>query len=201
MESHHVAGGTDEDPSAPRALICRHCATEVLLWGLKEWWVRERDIAYQNGQLPRRPDCQAGSGCGQQKDLGAPFWLEYLLAPTHVSISSTNEAHAKECTFFHVKEIGLQCLTAFFALVNHIISQPPMDHDTAARTNHGVEQDTGTSNNSGNNDDDPDDRRPRVGGSTAADYALSEWADAVNAATAAVSAASVLLSDIAAGQD
>lgn len=85
VESHHVAGGTDEDPSAPRALICRHCATEVLLWGLKDWWVRERDAACQNGQLPRRPDCQAGSGCGQQRDLGASFWLDYLLAPAHAS--------------------------------------------------------------------------------------------------------------------
>ncbi|KAL4080668.1 hypothetical protein J3A83DRAFT_4084848 [Scleroderma citrinum] len=71
VDIHNVAGGIDEDPNAPRRLICRNCASEILLWGLKEWWIRERDIAYESGQLPRRPDCEASSSCSQQKDLGA----------------------------------------------------------------------------------------------------------------------------------
>ncbi|KAI6114415.1 hypothetical protein F5141DRAFT_1187953 [Pisolithus sp. B1] len=69
-EIHGITLGVDEDPSALRTRICRHCAADILLWGLKEWWVREREVAIQKGLLQRRPDCEAGSSCSRQKDLG-----------------------------------------------------------------------------------------------------------------------------------
>lgn len=70
MDVHPVAPGIDPDPAAPRNRICRMCATEVLLWGLKEWWVQERKKGFLEDHVSRRPDCPGGSGCGRQKDAG-----------------------------------------------------------------------------------------------------------------------------------
>lgn len=67
-EIHGVAGGTDSDPAAPRQKICRWCATEVFLWGIRDWWIRERG----KGRLPAvifdKPDCVGGKSCRNQKD-------------------------------------------------------------------------------------------------------------------------------------
>jgi hypothetical protein len=62
----------DAAPDAPRTRVCRACAADVLLWGLRAWWVRER--AYGAGP-DGRPDCPDGRACPRQGDL----------------------AHAKEC--------------------------------------------------------------------------------------------------------
>ncbi|TFK68577.1 hypothetical protein BDN72DRAFT_841547 [Pluteus cervinus] len=66
---HAVTPGVDLDPDAPRNRICRLCATEVLLWGLKEWWVRERQKGFLEGEVMNRSDCPDGSNCTRQKDL------------------------------------------------------------------------------------------------------------------------------------
>lgn len=67
---HSVAAGIDDNPNAPRARICRHCATEVLLWGLKEWWIRERQKGHLDAAIANRPDCEQGGLCSRQKELG-----------------------------------------------------------------------------------------------------------------------------------
>lgn len=67
---HGVAAGIDTNPDAPRNRICRLCATEVLLWGLRDWWVRERQKGFLDEAVSKRPDCSEGSGCGKQRDLG-----------------------------------------------------------------------------------------------------------------------------------
>jgi hypothetical protein len=67
---HGVAAGVDPDPTAPRNRICRLCATEVLFWGLREWWVRERPKGLLPDNVLSRQDCPEGQGCGRQKDLG-----------------------------------------------------------------------------------------------------------------------------------
>ncbi|KAH7885281.1 hypothetical protein F5I97DRAFT_1810715 [Phlebopus sp. FC_14] len=72
VDMHNVAAGIDENPSAPRNRICRHCATEVLLWGIKEWWIRERQKGLLGEAAASRPDCPQGGSCSQQKDLGKP---------------------------------------------------------------------------------------------------------------------------------
>ncbi|KAG6330534.1 hypothetical protein ID866_8554 [Astraeus odoratus] len=79
-EVRTVASRGDEDPNAPRTRICRQCAAEILLWGLKEWWVRERECAYQKGWLQRRVDCEAGSPCSQQKDLAHAKEFNHLIS-------------------------------------------------------------------------------------------------------------------------
>ena len=70
VDMHNVAAGTDDNPNAPRTRICRHCATEVLLWGLKEWWIRERQKGHLDATVVDRPDCEQGGSCIRQKDLG-----------------------------------------------------------------------------------------------------------------------------------
>lgn len=62
-------------PDANRQRICRLCAAEVLLYGVKDWWVRERRKAVKDGKLPERKDCEHGRDC---EDVDDP-------------------AHAKEC--------------------------------------------------------------------------------------------------------
>jgi E3 ubiquitin-protein ligase CHFR len=66
---HGVTPSPDLNPEAPRSNICRLCAAEVLLWGLREWWVRERQKGFLEETVTRRRDCPEGSGCERQRDL------------------------------------------------------------------------------------------------------------------------------------
>ncbi|KAK7690024.1 hypothetical protein QCA50_006668 [Cerrena zonata] len=65
---YSVSPGVDADPSAPRNRICRMCAAEVLVWGLKLWWVQERKKGFLEPAILNRPDCAEGSECIRQKD-------------------------------------------------------------------------------------------------------------------------------------
>lgn len=65
---HNVSGGEDPDPSAPRRRICRLCAAQVLVYGLKGWWIRERKKAKASGNFLIREDCPQGENCGRQVD-------------------------------------------------------------------------------------------------------------------------------------
>ena len=69
-----VAPGNDADPSGPRSRICRMCAAEVLVWGLKVWWVQERRKGFLEASVLERPDCPEGVECERQKDQGE-FYL------------------------------------------------------------------------------------------------------------------------------
>lgn len=62
-------GAVDPDPAAPRRRICRLCAAEVLLWGLRDWWARERAKGAVSVDVLRRADCLEGRLCTRQKDL------------------------------------------------------------------------------------------------------------------------------------
>lgn len=70
MDIHGVSGGTDPDPNASRRFICRLCAAEVFLYGLRDWWVRERRKAVLDGKLEERRDCPDGPSCRQLSDSG-----------------------------------------------------------------------------------------------------------------------------------
>ena len=70
VDVHGVAAGVDPNPDAPRSRICRLCATEVLLFGLKEWWIRERRKGFVDERVSCRGDCPEGIACTKQKDLG-----------------------------------------------------------------------------------------------------------------------------------
>lgn len=73
---HNVSpGGPDPDPSAPRRKICRLCASEVMLYGLRDWWIRERQKGFLEGPMVERRDCADGRDCRKQQDLGMSSWL------------------------------------------------------------------------------------------------------------------------------
>ncbi|KAF9241191.1 hypothetical protein BU15DRAFT_45112 [Melanogaster broomeanus] len=95
-EVHGVAAGVDDNPDAPRNRVCRHCATKVLILGLKDWWIRERQEGQLDEAIAKRPDCEAGSACSRQKDLGKSVPSGGAAVPD-IAIDITRLAHAKEC--------------------------------------------------------------------------------------------------------
>ncbi|KAI0670758.1 hypothetical protein C8Q78DRAFT_1031781 [Trametes maxima] len=81
VDLHPVPGGVDPDPNAPRTRICRMCAAEVLLYGLRDWWIRERKKGFLEEQVMARPDCPQGSQCLRQKDHAHAKEFNHLIAP------------------------------------------------------------------------------------------------------------------------
>ena len=67
-DSHRVAGGHEPDSTTPRNRICRICATEILLWGLRAWWILERKKGRLDEDVIKRPDCPEGRDCTRQRD-------------------------------------------------------------------------------------------------------------------------------------
>lgn len=61
--------------SGSRTLICRLCAAEVFFWGLRDWWIRERQKGFLEPDITGRPDCPSGDACVHQKDPGAIYHL------------------------------------------------------------------------------------------------------------------------------
>ncbi|RDX53271.1 hypothetical protein OH76DRAFT_1343155 [Lentinus brumalis] len=87
VDIHPVAGGADPDPNAPRHRICRICATEVLLYGLRDWWVRERKKGFLEEHVMGRPDCPEGSQCLRQKDHGKIVAFLHHVCGALISVS------------------------------------------------------------------------------------------------------------------
>ncbi|KAG1906614.1 uncharacterized protein F5891DRAFT_1003014 [Suillus fuscotomentosus] len=81
VDIHSVTAGIDENPDAPRNRICRQCATEVMLWGIKDWWIRERQKGFLQETVTRRPDCKEGTSCSRQKDLAHAREYNHIIAP------------------------------------------------------------------------------------------------------------------------
>lgn len=77
---HAVAGGVDPDPTAPRNKICRVCASEVLLWGLRDWWVQERKKGFLEEEVTKRPDCPDGPTCNVQKTYAHAREFNHIIA-------------------------------------------------------------------------------------------------------------------------
>lgn len=67
---HSVSGGIDPNPEAPRSKVCKACAAEILLYGLRAWWGRERQKGLLDTSVLNRKDCPDGNECLRQKDLG-----------------------------------------------------------------------------------------------------------------------------------
>ncbi|TBU28621.1 hypothetical protein BD311DRAFT_758099 [Dichomitus squalens] len=81
MDVHSTSGGVDPDPSAPRSRICRVCAAEILLYGLRDWWVRERKKGFLERHVLARPDCPEGSQCPRQKLHAHAKEFNHIIAP------------------------------------------------------------------------------------------------------------------------
>ncbi|EGN98356.1 hypothetical protein SERLA73DRAFT_56314 [Serpula lacrymans var. lacrymans S7.3] len=80
VDVHSVAAGVDPNPDAPRSKICRLCAAEILLWGIKGWWVRERQKGFLEETVTKRPDCADGETCTRQKDLAHAREFNHIFA-------------------------------------------------------------------------------------------------------------------------
>lgn len=132
MDVHPVASGIDPDPRAPRRRICRVCAAEVLLFGLREWWVRERKKGFLEPHVLARPDCPDGSQCPRQRNHGA-----YLAHPsplqTCVQILNCIRQHMRRNVGLLFHGISRSIMTRLcccelnscvFPPVNHIIASP-----------------------------------------------------------------------------
>ncbi|EIM86010.1 uncharacterized protein STEHIDRAFT_59109 [Stereum hirsutum FP-91666 SS1] len=78
LDVHAVAPGPDPGPNPPRERICRLCATEIVLWGLKDWWIRERRKGELDRSVTERRDCVDGAGCRRQREHGE-FFLSFFL--------------------------------------------------------------------------------------------------------------------------
>lgn len=98
IDVHGVTPGTESNANAPRNKICRPCATEVLLWGLKDWWIRERQKGFLEEGLMNRHDCPEGSSCTVHKDdLSMFFFLKKRRVGETDSIFSFHQGHARQC--------------------------------------------------------------------------------------------------------
>nr|GAT60124.1 predicted protein [Mycena chlorophos] len=69
VDVHSSAGGTDPDPQAPRNKICRQCAAEVFLYGLRDWFLRERSKGFLEEAVLRKKDCVDGAECRRQQEF------------------------------------------------------------------------------------------------------------------------------------
>jgi len=69
----------DSDPQAPRQRICRICASEVFIWGLKGWWYQQRISGHVDPEVMGRKDCPDGSSCGEQGSAShARQWNHFI---------------------------------------------------------------------------------------------------------------------------
>ncbi|KAJ7600828.1 hypothetical protein C8J56DRAFT_911399 [Mycena floridula] len=89
IDLHSVSAGIDPDPDAPRTRICRPCSSELLINGLKDWWIRERQKGFLEESVLSRKDCPDGSLCHRQKDLAHAKDFNHIPS---ISTASENQA-------------------------------------------------------------------------------------------------------------
>ncbi|EAU85893.1 hypothetical protein CC1G_02916 [Coprinopsis cinerea okayama7 len=81
-----VHGGVlDAIPQGPFNRICRVCAAEALLWGLKDWWIRERQKGHLDTAILGRPDCPDGNACQRQKETAHAKEFNHIISPPQSS--------------------------------------------------------------------------------------------------------------------
>ncbi|KAK0187938.1 hypothetical protein F5146DRAFT_1061399 [Armillaria mellea] len=106
---HPVVAGTDPDPATPRQKICRACATEVLLWGLKDWWLRERQKGIAEGHILSREDCPQGSRCSRQTDVDHAKEFNHIFGSPQAGMTGPTAAlpvHSEESSTLSATEVS-----------------------------------------------------------------------------------------------
>ena len=102
---HAVAPGIELNPDAPRNRACRLCAAEIFLWGLKEWWLREREKGGPDAPNNTRRDCPDAATCTRYRDDTGTCCATLPLVSVPACLFSyylflivwTTTAHAREC--------------------------------------------------------------------------------------------------------
>jgi E3 ubiquitin-protein ligase CHFR len=95
VDVHALPAGTDPDPDAPRSRICRQCAAEVFLYGLRDWFLRERQKGFLEESVLSRKDCQDGAECSRQRDLGRFRVLP--MKSSSLTVLPIRAEHARQC--------------------------------------------------------------------------------------------------------
>lgn len=80
-------GGLESVPQGPYNRICRMCSAEVLLWGLRDWWTRERQTGQLDAAVLGRPDCPDGNRCLRQKETEHTRQFNHIIASVPMSSS------------------------------------------------------------------------------------------------------------------
>ncbi|OJT13976.1 hypothetical protein TRAPUB_9460 [Trametes pubescens] len=122
MDLHPVPGGIDPDPNAPRTRICRMCSAEVLLYGLRDWWIRERKKGFLEEHVMARPDCAQGGQCPRQKDHAHAKEFNHLIAPADAADAAPVPAPVPA----PLREPNLASAADFPPLVPPPLEQPPL---------------------------------------------------------------------------
>ncbi|KAJ7781779.1 hypothetical protein DFH07DRAFT_791505 [Mycena maculata] len=92
VDIHAMPAGVDPDPAAPRSRICRLCAAEVFLYGLREWFLRERQKGFLEESVSNRPDCVDGAECVSQRNLEHAREFNHMIAKSNQPEIQSNQA-------------------------------------------------------------------------------------------------------------
>ncbi|ESK85260.1 ring finger domain-containing protein [Moniliophthora roreri MCA 2997] len=85
------ASDPNQSSESPRESICRRCATEIFFWGLKDWWVRERQKGFVEEAIAGRKDCPNGPECARQRDLGHAKEFNHIFSRPAQALPSRTE--------------------------------------------------------------------------------------------------------------
>ncbi|KAL0961296.1 hypothetical protein HGRIS_006255 [Hohenbuehelia grisea] len=124
MDIHGTGVVQDTDPDAPKNLICRLCAREVLLWGIGDWWVRERQKGFLEEHVMARKDCPDGAQCGHQKDPAHAKEFNHIIAPPP---SNAEEPAPPLVEGHHVDPVGQTRVAANDGLGGFALNDVPLD--------------------------------------------------------------------------
>ncbi|KAJ6621870.1 hypothetical protein B0H10DRAFT_2016161 [Mycena sp. CBHHK59/15] len=98
VDIHSLPAGTDPDPEAPRSRICRQCAAEVFLYGIRDWFLRERQKGFLEEAVLNRKGCVDGAECNRQRDLDNHMIPSAPEAQPQPNALSTPPAHESSST-------------------------------------------------------------------------------------------------------
>ncbi|KAF8172010.1 hypothetical protein K438DRAFT_1921071 [Mycena galopus ATCC 62051] len=122
IDVHAVPAGPDLESDAPRSRICRHCASEVFLYGLRDWFLRERQKGFLEESVLSRKDCVDGEECTQQRDLAHAREFNHMIPDTApVQLGQSTRAETEEQT----QEQSSAAQERFLDLIVDTPSPPP----------------------------------------------------------------------------
>ncbi|KAF9534485.1 hypothetical protein CPB83DRAFT_844294 [Crepidotus variabilis] len=88
---HAVSPSRDGQSEGARNRACRLCAAEIFLWGLKDWWLRERKKGFVEPNIMSRKDCPEGRMCNrQQNDHGHAREYNHVFASAAPTVAPEN---------------------------------------------------------------------------------------------------------------
>lgn len=90
---HAVSAGPEPGLDTPRNKVCRVCAAEIFLWGVRDWWVRERRKGFLEEEVTRRLDCPEGRMCARQKDYAHAKEFNHVVCPPGEAATPSTSAN------------------------------------------------------------------------------------------------------------